>query len=241
VNYARTSSIKPDTSDDEIIFKWKNFYSLEARGNDLDITTEYRISEDAIRPMVWGDEALLEQLLYNLVNNAVKYCYRGTRIYLDCSLASDNEDAPHILSVKNYGPEMPLDSRIYELYERATNTGTGQGIGLFLADRIARLHGGRIYHTCNQVSSYNIPLIRPFLRARKHNKCEWATPALISDIKLENQRIVDLYCKVVAFDEKRKPSYRPEPKLISEDELRIPTYEVKVMVELPRKGGAITV
>jgi signal transduction histidine kinase len=221
-----------------ILFKWRDFYRLEARRKNLQIVARLDRPDDEMRPRVWGDEALLEQLLYNLLNNAVKYCYRGTRIYLDCSLLSDEENAPHVLSVVDYGMEMPAGRDLYELYARGTLQEQGQGIGLFLADRIAQRHGGRMRHECRLVSRFNIPLIRPFFSIYKKRLREsWATKDLYVEVEEEIRRIGGELEKILSVDENRNQRNVPLSSVITETELLKPTYEVKVMVELPRKGA----
>ena len=220
-----------------ILFKWRDFYRLEARRKNLQIVVRLDGPDDEMRPNVWGDEALLEQLLYNLLNNAVKYCYHGTRIHLDCSLLSNEENAPHVLSVVDYGMEMSDGRRLYERYARAALQEQGQGIGLFLADRIAQRHGGRMRHECRLVSKFNIPLIRPFFRTYYRQRESWVTKEFHAEVEEEFRRIEGELEKILSMDENRNQRYRPLSSVITEAELVKPTYEVKVMVELPRKGA----
>ena len=93
-----------------------------------------------------GDPVRLEQIVSNLLENAVKYTEPGGR--LDLTLREDNGQA--FLSVRDNGiglaPET-LDS-IFELFTQVdtslARTGGGLGIGLTLVRRMLALHGGRI-------------------------------------------------------------------------------------------------
>jgi hypothetical protein len=222
----------------EILFKWQDLCRLEARRKDLEIRTTYKDIPEAMRPEVYGDRALLEQLMYNLVNNAVKYCHRGTRVILDCQLAPQRSGHSHLLSVTDYGPEMKKGRELYGLYVRGTRAKSGQGIGLYLCDRIAEQHNGKMYHTSQLISNFNVALICPFLRAFKHNRPLWVTDELYKQVEEEYLRLQEQMKEIIALDERQKPMFRPEvrsARLVEEAEFKSPTYEVKVIVELPRK------
>ena len=104
----------------------------------LEITTE----------SVWvdGDPERLEQVLTNIVTNAVKYTPPGGRIRV--SLCADGGDA--VLSVEDSG--LGISPRllpfIFDLYVQADRTldraQGGLGIGLTLVRRLVDLHGGTI-------------------------------------------------------------------------------------------------
>jgi CheY-like chemotaxis protein/anti-sigma regulatory factor (Ser/Thr protein kinase) len=97
---------------------------------------------------VWidGDATRIEQVLSNLVTNALKYTPAGGRIVL--SVRRDGEHA--LLQVSDNGPGIPptLLPRVFDLFvqgERSLDRRTGGlGIGLTLARRLVELHGGTI-------------------------------------------------------------------------------------------------
>jgi PAS domain S-box-containing protein len=104
----------------------------------IDITTE----------PVWvdGDAVRLEQVLTNIVNNAVKYTPPGGRIRV--ALRTDAGDA--VLSVEDtgFGISPGLLPSIFDMYVQADRTldraQGGLGIGLTLVRRLVELHGGTI-------------------------------------------------------------------------------------------------
>jgi signal transduction histidine kinase len=89
------------------------------------------------------DRVLMERLIGNLVDNAIKHNHRGGAVWLEV-------DRRHSLRVANTGPVVPAES-VPELFTpfrqlRTTPTGAGRGVGLGLSivASIARAHGGLI-------------------------------------------------------------------------------------------------
>jgi signal transduction histidine kinase len=100
---------------------------------------------------------LFELLVYNLVDNAVKYAYIGTNIYLIWSRI-DNE---YELSVVSYGPRMPDGEEMYGLYVRGNDVRfrQGDGLGLYVVKRIQEKLELSRSHDSERISYHNIPLI----------------------------------------------------------------------------------
>lgn len=90
-----------------------------------------------------GDPTLLQELIANLMDNALKYCGEGGHVSLRCARAGDEV---HI-EVCDDGPGIPLDVReqVFERFFRHVGTGAhGSGLGLSIAREIVRGHRGRI-------------------------------------------------------------------------------------------------
>jgi signal transduction histidine kinase len=91
------------------------------------------------------DPARIEQVLNNLVSNAIKYSPAGG----DVLVRVEREPAHVVFSVTDRGLGIPLDeqARLFEPFRRvgASNSAIpGVGLGLFVSRRIAEAHGGRI-------------------------------------------------------------------------------------------------
>lgn len=97
-------------------------------------------------PPVWGDEGRLEQVLANLLHNAVKYASRGSTVTLE--LKATPQEA--ILCVADQGPGIPPEDQphIFDPFYRSrqhADTHPGTGLGLYLSRAIIEAHGGRIW------------------------------------------------------------------------------------------------
>ena len=89
-----------------------------------------------------GHEWLLRELLGNLVDNAVKYTPTGGSVTLRCGVLAEPADSV-FLEVIDDGPGIPAHerSRALERFYRVLGTkGEGNGLGLAIADEIARVH-----------------------------------------------------------------------------------------------------
>jgi signal transduction histidine kinase/ActR/RegA family two-component response regulator len=104
----------------------------------------HRVRTDLESVWVDGDFARIEQIVANLVGNAVKYTPHGGEITVRVA----REGAQALLSVSDTGAGMPaaLLERVFEPFvqgERELDRSHGGlGIGLTLVRRLAQLHGG---------------------------------------------------------------------------------------------------
>jgi signal transduction histidine kinase len=91
-----------------------------------------------------ADPVRIEQVVTNLVDNAIKYSPSGGAIELQLEHA-ENEV---VLCVRDHGLGIPADrlGRLFERFYRAhTNQQvSGMGLGLFISQHIVELHGGSI-------------------------------------------------------------------------------------------------
>jgi signal transduction histidine kinase len=108
-----------------------------------------------------ADATRIEQVLSNLVTNALKYTPAGGRIVIDVH----PDGAAAVLTVSDNGPGIPptLLPRVFDLFvqgERTLDRRTGGlGIGLTLARRLVELHGGTIEaHSSPQGSTFTVRL-----------------------------------------------------------------------------------
>lgn len=107
----------------------------DARAIDLGVERE------AVRMV--GDPTLLQELIANLMDNALKYCDEGGKVSLRCA----REEGQVRIEVDDDGPGIPREVReqVFErFYRHAGTRASGSGLGLSIAREIVRGHGGSI-------------------------------------------------------------------------------------------------
>jgi signal transduction histidine kinase/ActR/RegA family two-component response regulator len=110
----------------------------QSKGIEIEASTTSAVIE--------ADPVRLEQVVNNLVTNAIKYSPSGTKVIVGTSV----RDGTWELRVRDQGigiaPEM--QRRVFDLFAQAENSLAraegGMGIGLTLVDRLVRLHEGRV-------------------------------------------------------------------------------------------------
>ncbi|AUN97395.1 hypothetical protein DOM21_14485 [Bacteriovorax stolpii] len=105
---------------------------------------ELNLSIDSEKPLiVFWDNGRIEQLVENLLTNAIKY---GNHQPIELSIFQEKQNT--CIQIRDHG--MGIDScdfkRIFEPYERAisANKISGLGLGLYISRKIAEAHGGSI-------------------------------------------------------------------------------------------------
>ncbi len=93
---------------------------------------------------VAGDRARLEQVLVNLIGNAIKYSPQGGQI----AVRIEHAGGKARISVADQGIGIPVEeqARLFQRFFRAANAGRrnfgGLGIGLYVSHEIVQQHGG---------------------------------------------------------------------------------------------------
>lgn len=101
----------------------------------------FTFEEPDITQTVTGDKGAITRLLYNICENAVKFSYEGGEIVVMLDVI-DGFNAVHI---ENSGDEISdADAeKIFQPFYRS-GKGSGSGLGMFIAKRIADAHGAEI-------------------------------------------------------------------------------------------------
>lgn len=101
---------------------------------------------DSTRLTAVADPDLLQQVVYNLVENAVKFVNEGGTL----SFTFDKKDGICIIGIRNTGEGLK-DSEIQQVFNRFYKTDssrgkdkTGLGLGLSISRKIVHLHNGHI-------------------------------------------------------------------------------------------------
>ena len=102
--------------------------------------------EDGL-PNIRADKSRLEQVLVNLLHNAVKFTKPGGEVALEAE--SREADGGVRFAVRDTGVGIPAESlsRIFERFYRVdkSRTGSGTGLGLSISKHIIEAHGGKIW------------------------------------------------------------------------------------------------
>jgi CheY-like chemotaxis protein len=95
---------------------------------------------------VLGDPDRLQQVVWNLASNAVKFTPRGGRV----EVILRQTDAHVLLAVRDTGKGIPADflPHVFERFRQADSTSTrkygGLGLGLAIVRHLVELHGGTV-------------------------------------------------------------------------------------------------
>jgi signal transduction histidine kinase len=98
-------------------------------------------------PILYADPVRLELILYNIIENAVKYSPTGSKIRI-CTRANAEEIT---FGVVDHGPGIPAYSlpKIFEPFQRVEESHItpvkGAGLGLLVCKRLVEVHGGKIW------------------------------------------------------------------------------------------------
>lgn len=120
----------------------------QAVGNVQARADRKRISLTVLMPpspvVIEADSARLQQVLVNLLDNAIKYTPESGRIWIKMTL----EDPEAVVYVEDTGIGIPPDmlTKIFELFTQVQSDSArhGLGIGLSLVKNIVTLHGGSV-------------------------------------------------------------------------------------------------
>ncbi len=122
--------------------------ALSAKAKEREVELKNLVPDDTV---VFADSVRLEQMLTNLVDNAIKFNRHGGTV----TVASELADGMDVIFVADTGEGiLPEHSqRIFERFYRADRARSreigGTGLGLAIVKHLAKLHGGEV--TVNSV------------------------------------------------------------------------------------------
>lgn len=93
------------------------------------------------------DKNKIEQVMNNLISNAMKYSFENTKIFISFSVAVNEI----VISVRDQGQGIPSGEigKLFKPFQRtsvkATNNEDSTGLGLFIVKKIVEAHSGKIW------------------------------------------------------------------------------------------------
>jgi two-component system, OmpR family, phosphate regulon sensor histidine kinase PhoR len=116
--------------------------SLDAKASSRGITVSNHVPDDTL---VFVDPRRLEQMLTNLVDNAIKFNRDGGMVTIGCQTGARTR-----ILVKDTGEGIPAQhlERLFERFYRVDRARSrdmgGTGLGLAIVKHLARAHGGEV-------------------------------------------------------------------------------------------------
>ena len=109
-----------------------------ARGNNIDIQTD--LAENL--PIIAGDQAQLQQVILNLMNNAIDAIGKDGTI----SIRSGAGKSEIRITIADTGPGIPesMQKKVFDPFFTTKSTGKGTGLGLWISYSIIEKMGGKL-------------------------------------------------------------------------------------------------
>ncbi len=127
------------------------FRGLAPRSEKQQVSLHNQVPEACC---VTADQRRLEQILTNLVDNAIKFNRQDGRVIVTAATVTEADgETQVVLRVRDTGPGIPPDHlpRVFERFYRVDKARSrdlgGTGLGLAIVKHLARAHGGEAYVT----------------------------------------------------------------------------------------------
>ena len=124
-------------------------YARRAAGKGIALTSDVASHLSADDTQVHADPTLLQRVMENLVENALRYTRPNGQIQLSAARRAESRTRPVEIAVSNDGPPIPpLErARIFHKFARGQAEGAvagSAGLGLYFCKRAVEAHGGAI-------------------------------------------------------------------------------------------------
>jgi PAS domain S-box-containing protein len=224
-------------------------FNYQAR--EKNIALRYHI-EESLNRFLMGDPVRLNQILINLISNAVKFTHTGS-IHIKCSIIKEHNNICWIqISVSDTGIGIPTEklTTIFESFSQADESVTrrygGTGLGLTIARQLVELQKGKIDVESKEHVGSTFTIRIPYVmgKVKKLSK-QTSKPKGIGEGTAHNLRVLlvedndinRLYAKSILETWKCKTDIA-ENGLIAIEKLKSNLYDVILMdVQMPVMDG----
>lgn len=109
-----------------------------AKSRNIEICYKCKVDE------ILADQSQLRRVISNIINNAIKYSYKNSKLKIDIFTNSSNA----IFSFENMGEPIPNEIKDH-IFDKYITGKTGIGLGLYFSKKVIEAHGGKIYLITN--------------------------------------------------------------------------------------------
>jgi signal transduction histidine kinase len=119
---------------------------------------------------VHANAELLSSAIENVVRNGIRYTHAGTAVLVTLECLHKDGTAAATLTVRDFGPGVPEDKipslgmPFYRVDPSRSNETGGTGVGLAIADRAVRLHGGSLALRNHPEGGLEVTLLLPIVK-----------------------------------------------------------------------------
>ncbi len=131
----------------DLLTELNDFFSNKARDENIDLIIDM---DQEVPALLVGDRGRFRQILYNLVDNGIKFTHDGmVSLYVSC-LDKDEVDTSLEIRVRDTGVGLSSEGkvRIFDSFHQEDSSSTrqfgGTGLGLPISRQLARMMGGDI-------------------------------------------------------------------------------------------------
>lgn len=98
-------------------------------------------------PNIVGDQVLIEQVFYNLIENAVKYSHLKSEPFVEISGTKEGEKTVFAIKDNGIGFDMAYAERLFDVFVKLDTQSKfeGTGIGLANVKKIVKYHNGNVW------------------------------------------------------------------------------------------------
>lgn len=138
----QTNQIKPETepfSIAELVYDIANKYRIISKKKGISINT--MIEKDV--PLVEADISMIDRVLQNLIDNAVKYCEEGDTINIEINSKKTGKVEVRVID-SGEGIKQEDLSNVFQRYYKGGSDRQSSGLGLAIVKKIIELHQSTI-------------------------------------------------------------------------------------------------
>ena len=223
-----------------------HLFDLKVQEKNLEFSKEY---DPRIPKVLIGDSIRLNQILLNLISNAIKFTSKG-KITMSVRLVETSEEKVAIefaVADTGIGVAENMIPKLFESFQQATSSTVrqygGTGLGLTIVKQLVELQGGTISveSKINEGSTFSV--ILSFKNTNKEIERELPIEELIPEIKkikilaVEDVALNQLLLQIILDDFGFQSDFAENGKVAIE-KLQSNTYDIVLMdLQMPEMNG----